>query len=368
VYLRHLHLWHFRNYTDQAITFTANQTILLGDNAQGKSNLLEAILLLATLHSPRAQRDTDLIQFQQEMARIQAEVLRCPEPAVLSLTLRASGRRTLAVNEQTQRRQVDFLGYLRTVFFSCLDLEWVRGSPAQRRDWLDHILVQLEPAYSQLLQDYQRVIRQRNALLRQESLQPALLAPWNELLSQTGTHLMRRRLRLVERLAPLARTWHERISQTGEMLTVHYAPAVPIRGDEDDATIQAHFQAQLAAKYLAELAQQTTLVGPHRDDVVFQLNGYPARTYASQGQQRTLVLALKLAELELCETLLGEPPVLLLDDVLAELDYKRQQHLLTVISERVQTIITTTDLTRFYPPWITSAQQLRVVQGQVMPV
>jgi len=368
VYLRHLHLWHFRNYTDQAITFTGNQTILIGDNAQGKSNLLEAILLLATLHSPRAHRDADLIQDAQETARIQAEVSRDPEPAVLSLTLRASGRRTLAVNDQTQRRQMDFLGYLRAVFFSCWDLEWVRGSPAQRRDWLDQMLVQLEPAYSQLLQDYQRVVRQRNVLLRQESLSPALLTPWDELLSQTGSHLMRRRWRWLERLAPLARTWHERISQTSEVLTIRYAPAVPMSGEEDEATLRAHFQRQLAAKRPAELAQKTTLVGPHRDDVVFWLNGQPARTYASQGQQRTLVLALKLAELALLETHLGDAPLLLLDDVLAELDHKRQRQLLSVISERVQTIITTTDLGRFYAPWLATAQQLRVVQGQVYPV
>ncbi|APB33260.1 recombination protein F [Gloeomargarita lithophora Alchichica-D10] len=366
MYLHQLNLWHFRNYTEQAITFNGNQTILLGDNAQGKSNLLEAILLLATLHSPRSQRDGDLIQFQQETARIQAQVIRQPDPAELSLILRASGRRTPAVNQQTQRRQMDFLGYLRTVFFSCLDLELVRGGPGQRRDWLDQTLVQLEPLYSQLLQDYQRVIRQRNALLRQETVTPAHLTPWNDLLIQTGTRLIRRRFRLLERLVPLAQTWHQRISQALEVLAISYAPCVPVLANENEA-IREQFQHQLTAKLPAELAQKTTLVGPHRDEVHFGLNGHPARTYASQGQQRTLVLALKLAELELLETVLGETPVLLLDDVLAELDLKRQQQLLTVISERVQTIITTTDLERFYPPWLQAAQQFQVVQGQLFP-
>ncbi|WAS06628.1 DNA replication/repair protein RecF [Gloeomargaritales cyanobacterium VI4D9] len=366
MYLHHLHLWHFRNYTEQAITFSGNQTILLGDNAQGKSNLIEAILLLATLHSPRAQRDGDLIQTNQAMARLQADVERQPDPAQLTLTLRASGRRTLAVNQQTQRRQVDFLGYLRAVFFSCLDLELVRGGPGQRREWLDQTLVQLEPLYSQLLQEYQRVLRQRNALLRQEPLTPAHLTPWNDLLIQTGTRLIRRRFRLLERLAPLAQTWHQRISQAAEALEITYAPCVPVP-ENDHEVIRAQFQRQLEVKLPAELAQKTTLVGPHRDEVQFRLNGHPARTYASQGQQRTLVLALKMAELELLETILGEPPLLLLDDVLAELDLKRQQQLLTIISERVQTIITTTDLERFYPPWLAGAQQFQVVQGQVIP-
>ncbi len=364
MYLHHLHLRHFRNYTEQAITFSGNQTILLGDNAQGKSNLLEAILLLATLHSPRAQRDEDLVQTQQATARIQAEVIRQPEPAQLTLILRTSGRRTLAVNEQTQRRQMDFLGYLRAVFFSCLDLELVRGGPGQRRDWLDQTLVQLEPLYSQLLQDYQRVVRQRNALLRQETARPAHLIPWNELLIQTGTRLIRRRYRLLERLYPLAHRWHQRISQAAEILDVSYAPGVPVLAN-DNQTIREQFQHYLEVKLPAELAQKTSLVGPHRDEVRFTLNGHPARTYASQGQQRTLVLALKLAELELLETVLGETPLLLLDDVLAELDLKRQQHLLTVIGERVQTIITTTDLERFDPAWLAGAQRFQVVQGQL---
>ncbi|MEN9216859.1 MAG: DNA replication/repair protein RecF [Gloeomargarita sp. HHBFW_bins_162] len=366
MYLRHLELRHFRNYTEQAIPFRSKQTILLGDNAQGKSNLLEAILLLATLHSPRAQRDGDLVQTGQDTARIQAEVERQPDPAQLTLTLRTSGRRTLMVNQQTQRRQMDFLGYLRAVFFSCLDLELVRGSPGQRRDWLDQTLVQLEPLYGQLLQDYQRILRQRNALLRQETVHPSQLTLWNDQLVQTGTRLMRRRYRLLARLHPLAQTWHHRISQAPETLEVTYAPNVPVPAD-DPPKIAEQFHAQLTAKLTAELAQKTTLVGPHRDDVYLHLNGYPARAYASQGQQRTLVLALKLAELELLETTFGEAPVLLLDDVLAELDLKRQRHLLTVMSDRVQTIITTTDLERFYPAWLSEAQQFHVVQGQIFP-
>ncbi|MEN9244484.1 MAG: DNA replication/repair protein RecF [Gloeomargarita sp. DG02_5_bins_242] len=364
MYLRHLQLWHFRNYTEQAITFRGNQTILLGDNAQGKSNLLEAILLLATLHSPRVQRDADLVQAGQPWARIQAEAERQPDPAQLTLTLRVNGRRTLAVNQQTQRRQMDFLGYLRAVFFSCLDLELVRGSPGQRRDWLDQTLVQIEPLYSQLLQDYQRVLRQRNALLRQENLRPDHLTPWNEQLIHIGTRLIRRRYRLVQRLQPLAHTWHQRISQAAETLTVTYTPCVPVPEDNSQV-IAEQFHNQLTAKFPAEIGQKTTLVGPHRDEVKLSLNGYPARAYASQGQQRTLVLALKLAELELLESLLGETPILLLDDVLAELDLKRQQHLLTAIGERVQTIITATDLERFDPRWLLGAQQFQVLQGQL---
>ncbi|MCS7030820.1 MAG: DNA replication/repair protein RecF [Gloeomargarita sp. SKYG116] len=366
MYLQHLHLQHFRNYTDQAVTFQGQQTILIGDNAQGKSNLLEAIVLLATLHSPRVQRDADLIQSGQTLAQIQGYVLRQPDPAELALVLRASGRRTWMVNQQVQRRQVDFLGYLRAVFFSCLDLELVRGSPGQRRDWLDQTLVQLEPLYSQLLQDYQRVVRQRNALLRQDTVTPAQLAPWDDLLIQTGARLIRRRYQLVERLQPLAQTWHHRISQSKEVLTVRYAPAVPVSVNDTEA-IRTEFQRQLAAKALAERMQKTTLVGPHRDEVIFTLDGQLARHYASQGQQRTLVLALKLAELELLETVFGETPLLLLDDVLAELDQKRQRHLLTVIADRVQTIITTTDLARFEPPWLTHAQQLYVEQGRIWP-
>jgi len=368
VYLKRLSLRHFRNYPEQTVSFTAAKTILLGDNAQGKSNLLEAVEWLATLQSHRTPRDRDLIQHGHTTAQMTAEVERQGIPLELTGVLRQGGGRSLRVNGCTVRRTLDFLGQLNVVEFSCLDLDLVRGTPALRRSWLDRILVQLEPVYSQLLQSYQKTLRQRNALLKQGTgIDEGLWQAWNQQLAVTGTRMMRRRQRLIERLAPLASHWHQVLSGDREVLTLSYHSHVPIADPSPEAML-VRFMERLAERRSMELIHKNTLVGPHRDDVGFDLNHQPARQYASQGQQRTLVLALKLAELALVEAVVGESPLLLLDDVLAELDLYRQQILLEVMGDRYQTLITTTHLTPFATPWRSDAQVLKVAGGQIAAV
>lgn len=390
MYLRSLHLKQFRNYGDQSVEFTAPKTILVGDNAQGKSNLLEAVELLSTLRSHRTSRDRDLIRENTAIAQVTAALDREMGSVDLSMTLRASGRRTVALNGQTLRRQLDFLGTLNVVQFSSLDLTLVRGGPEQRRTWLDSLLVQLQPVYASMLQQYNQILRQRNALLkakregggkdegegmRDESNSPTSgsllpshtprsteLALWDAQLAVAGTRLIRRRSRVVQRLAPLANFWHRAISGSTEELTVSYVPNVLLEQDDPDL-IQAAFLAKIGERAIAEQYQGTTLVGPHRDEVEFTINQTSARQYGSQGQQRTLVLALKLAELKLIEEVIGEPPLLLLDDVLAELDLNRQNQLLDAIQERFQTLITTTHLGSFDAQWLNSSQIFSVKAG-----
>jgi DNA replication and repair protein RecF len=374
MFLRSLHLRQFRNYRDQAVSFAAPKTILVGDNAQGKSNLLEAVELLATLRSHRSNRDRDLVQQGTEEGSIAARLERDSGAVDLGLMLRSSGRRTLSLNGQTLKRQVEFLGTMSAVEFSSLDLELVRGGPGHRRQWLDTLLTQLEPVYAHLLQQYNLALRQRNALLKQSSsraeaaLPPdrAQLAVWDAQLAALGTRVIRRRARAIARIAPLAEFWHRDISGSRETLEIRYAPSVPIEKD-DPALIQQAFLDKIQQRAIAEQVQQTSLVGPHRDEVEFTINDTPARQYGSQGQQRTLVLALKLAELKLIESVVGEPPLLLLDDVLAELDPKRQHKLLDTIQDRFQTLITTTHLDSFDSQWLRSSQVLTVASGQLSP-
>ncbi|WNZ21989.1 DNA replication/repair protein RecF [Leptolyngbya sp. NK1-12] len=379
MYLKTLHLKQFRNYHDQQVEFVAPKTILVGDNAQGKSNLLEAVELLATLRSHRALRDRDLVLDGEQVGQIQATLERHESPVDLALTLRSNGRRTVSLNGETLRRQLDFLGVLNAVQFSSLDLELVRGSPGERRNWLDTLLTQLEPVYAYILQQYNTVLRQRNALLKQQRLDdlalPAnapphsaadltQLAIWDAQLAAIGARVIRRRSRVIERLAPLAQSWHQAISNSTEQLEIRYAPNVTITED-DPALIQQAFLDKLQQRAVAEQHQGTTLVGPHRDEVEFIINQTPARQYGSQGQQRTLVLALKLAELKLIEAVIGEPPLLLLDDVLAELDLNRQNKLLETIQDHFQTLITTTHLGAFDAQWLKSSQILTVKAGQI---
>jgi DNA replication and repair protein RecF len=378
MYLKRLKLRQFRNYRDCLVNFEAPKTILVGNNAQGKSNLLEAVELLSTLKTHRSGRDRELVLEDASMGQIQAILERAYGSIELSLTLRSQGRRTVALNRESLRRQLDFLGILNAVQFSSLDLDLVRGSPERRRNWLDSILTQLEPIYAYILQQYNQVLRQRNALLktirkqeengRQEgviSKPPQVeLALWDAQLATAGSRVTRRRARVLQRLAPLAKSWHSSISGKTELLEVTYAPNVNLEKDDPEAVQQA-FLDKLHHRRFPEQRQGITLVGPHRDDVEFTINQTPARSYGSQGQQRTLVLALKLAELKLIEEVVGEPPLLLLDDVLAELDPNRQNQLLDAIQDRFQTLITTTHLGAFDSQWLNSSQILSVQAGQI---
>ena len=377
MYLKRLHLRDFRNYRDRHVEFRAPKTILVGDNAQGKSNLLEGAALLSTLKSYRSAIDRDLIREGTDMGRVCGLVDRLIAPIELSVTLRRTGRRTVAVDRQGCRRQLDFLGIFNVVEFSSLDLELVRGSPESRRHWLDGLVVQLEPLYAHLLKQYERVLRQRNALLRknrdsQFSMPPgtdSALPVLNVQLATLGTKVMRRRARAIERLTPIARAWHDSIGGGAEQLSIRYAANVtlpePLGMWEKPEVLRQGFLDRIQEKAIAEYHRGTTLVGPHRDEVALLINETPARQYASQGQQRTLVLALKLAQLKLIEEVVGEPPVLLLDDVLAELDPNRQNQLLEAIEDRFQTLITTTHLGAFDAQWLKTSQILGVRAGQI---
>jgi DNA replication and repair protein RecF len=425
MFLRTLHLQQFRNYAEQSVTFEASKTILVGENAQGKSNLLEAVEVLSTLKSHRTSRDRDLVQDGAPHSQIMTQLDRGRDlalgPIELRMTLRSNGRRSLQLNGETLRRQLDALGLINTVQFSSLDLDLVRGSPAQRRDWLDRLLTQLEPYYAHLLAQYNRVLRQRNSLLKSGAAAPnqpvidgipSSLALWDSQLVALGTRLMRRRSRAIERLRPIAQSWHEQISGSREVLEIRYSPNVahgaafdvppepefapepelepialvdqlvaeptesygaleqapdrlPADPADNTSVIQAAFFEKLQQRAIAEHYQATSLVGPHRDEIELTLNDTPARQYGSQGQQRTLVLALKLAELNLIDSVVGDPPILLLDDVLAELDLHRQRQLLDAIHDRFQTLITTTHLNAFEPQWIDRSQILTVQSGKI---
>ncbi|MGF1589352.1 MAG: DNA replication/repair protein RecF [Pleurocapsa sp.] len=377
MYLKSLHLRSFRNYVDRQIEFTAKKTILVGNNAQGKSNLLEAVELLASLKSHRATRDRELVLDSASMGQVGAIVERAYGTSELSIVFRRQGGRTVAVNRENLRRQLDFLGVLNAVQFSSLDLDLVRGAPESRRSWLDGLLIQLEPVYASILQQYNQVLKQRNALLKkirqnqedstESSNDEPELRLWDEQLAAAGSRVARRRARVIARLAPIAQSWHRRISGETELLEINYLPSVQWTED-DPVQVQQAFLAKIKERRTIEQYQGKTLVGTHRDEIEFTINQTPARYYGSQGQQRTLVLALKLAELKLIEEVVGEPPLLLLDDVLAELDPNRQKQLLEVIGDRFQTIITTTHIDTFNHDWIKDSQIFSIEAGKISKV
>jgi DNA replication and repair protein RecF len=371
MFLTSLHLANFRNYHDQIVNFNGQKTILLGNNAQGKSNLLESVELLSTLKSHRIKGDRDLILQGENIAQIKANLQRLYSNYELGIIFRLIGGKDISLNGETIKKQTHFIGVLNTVEFSSLDLDLVRGAPEFRRSWIDNLLIQIEPIYDYILHNYNHILRQRNYLLKQMRIgqnhrenDELQLTLWNKQLSEAGSRVTRRRARAINLLAPIAEKWHNNISGNTEVLMIKYSPNVTWSEDNPEKVQQA-FLEKLAESETTEINQGSTIVGPHRDEIELIINETLARFYGSQGQQRTLVLALKLAELELIETVVGEPPVLLLDDVLAELDPYRQNQLLETIGDRFQTLITTTHLSCFDANWLKNSQILSVERGKI---
>lgn len=366
MFLQHLELQDFRNYAELTVDFTANKVILLGNNAQGKTNLLEAIGLLATGKSPTAHKDADLVRWGASQAIIRSEVKRELAEHRIDMLLRSSGRRAVRIDGLPQKRLADLFGKVLAVIFRSEDLQLVKGSPSERREYLDTMLVQLTSAHYTQLHDFGRVVTQRNSLLRaigEGQARPDQLEGWNEQLIHLALQIWRRRLALVAALRPLVAHWHGRIAEGKEALTLAYLPSIPL--GENPAEWEAIMRTELEAQQRREIGRGMTLIGPHRDDMELLINDRPARAFGSQGQQRTVVLALKLAELDYVRETAGEAPVLLLDDVLAELDVRRQNALLASIGDNVQTFVTSTHLNDFSAAWLEQAAIYQVETGRL---
>jgi len=308
--------------------------IIRGENAQGKTSLLEAIFYLATSKSHRTTVEAELVQYGQEGFAILGSVDRRSGTTTVEANS-WNGAKRFKVNGVAQVRLSEILGNINVAFFSPEDLALVRGSASARRRFLDIELSQIQPAYVHALLHYRQALRQRNELLRAQAPKPEWLDPWDLQLANRGAVLIRERAGFVERLQAHAAVAHERIAP-GESLTVTY---------DADVAPDTSLQHVLAQTRDTDLRQRMTTRGPHRDDIACVIDGHAARRFASQGQQRTVALALKLAGLELVRERTGEYPVFLLDDVLSELDAKRAAQLLDVIPADVQCILTTTDLT-----------------------
>jgi DNA replication and repair protein RecF len=359
---------HFRNIRGLQLALEAPRLLVIGANGEGKSNLLEGVELLTSLRSHRCSSDRDLIRHGEPLSRLRALT---DGGDLLELELRRQGGRQALRNGRTLERQLDLIGPLRCVGFSALDLELVRGEPALRRQWLDRVVLQLEPIYGALLSRYGRLLRQRSQLLRRglgAGQRDAVLDAFDQQMALVGTRLHRRRRRALARLNPLAQAWQAQLGGGGEPLDLAYRSGTrlePVAEDQEEEAWRQALSEQLQQQRSDEARLGQCLVGPQRDEVALLLGGTPARRYGSAGQQRTLVLALKLAELELVGQVVGEPPLLLLDDVLAELDQRRQHLLLEAVGEGHQCLVSATHLDAFSGGWRSAAQVVRIEQGSL---
>ncbi len=362
IQLHQLELNNFRNYRRFQLQLTENRLIVIGPNGIGKSNLLESVELLSSLRSHRSNRNQDLIFWDEEKAFLTAM---SEDEQIVSLELNRKGGRKAFKNDKLLTRQIDLIGPMRSVVFSALDLELIRGEPSLRRNWLDRIVQQLEPIYSDLISRFSRLLRQRSQLWKKFRIasiqdQNILLDSFDMQMALVSTRIHRRRRRILNRLLPLASHWQKQLSNNKETLNISYLPGSELVGEETESLWRESIERQLLEMRPDEEKTGNCKVGPHRDDVKFLLNGVDARRFGSAGQQRTIVLALKMAELELIKILYGKSPILLLDDVLAELDPKRQLLLLDAVGQTHQCLISTTHLESFEGEWVRNSQLMQL--------
>lgn len=364
--LTHLTLRQYRNYARVDTDFSPQINVLIGANAQGKTNLLEAIYVLALARSHRTSNDHELIHFGADFARITGSVERATGAMQLELIISTQGKRA-RINRIEQPKLSQYLGRFNVVLFAPEDLAIVKGSPTNRRRFIDMEFGQMSPKYLYNLTQYRTILKQRNTYLRQLKFKQAKDMVYLEVLSDQlatfGAEIVVARTQLLKEMADYAGVIHGDITKGQETLTFTYQSQVLEAARGTVADSYAALTAQFEKTQSREIEQGTTLVGPQRDDVAFIVNGKNVANFGSQGQQRTTALAVKLAEIDLMKAQTGEYPVLLLDDVLSELDDDRQTHLLKAIQNKVQTFLTTTSLDGIAQEIIDAPAIFRVADG-----
>jgi DNA replication and repair protein RecF len=324
VHLAHLRLRDFRNYARLDAGFAPGFHLLLGDNAQGKTNILEAIYLMATLRSFRGVGGAQMIRHGQRGYFVGGKVIAQGEGEIKMFW--SSRERNLSLDGQPVKKLADYFGALRAVVFCTEDLQLVKGAARARRRFLDLLLAQTNPTYLPLLQRYMHTVRARNALLKKRSADEAALDSFSQELVKLGDEIIRARRELMPKFSPLARLAYRRISNDAEELRIEYAPSV-----------KKDFAVELAQSRSREKTFRATLVGPHRDDLQLLLNENSAAQFGSEGQKRTLAIALKMAQAEFLAGIHGSPPILLIDDVMGELDVKRRSGFLPLLEHARKT-------------------------------
>lgn len=338
-----LTLRHFRNYTQQTIQLHPQMNILLGANAQGKTSFIEALYVLALTKSYRCQNYRELIEFQEDFAKISGVVQQKNRTLTLTAILSKKGKK-LQINDVEQQRLNEYIGQLTVIKFSPEDLELVKGQPSVRRRFLDIELSQASPAYFLALANYQKLLKQRNEYLKTTKLDEIYLAVLDEALADLAAKIYLKRMNFILDLNAIIEPIHDRLTDGKEFLTIEYQSDLVLRPDMDHAEVSLMYRQLLKKTFGRDRKLASTSVGPHKDDLQFFIGEKNVKQFGSQGQQRTTVLSLKLAEIEWLAQQRGEYPILLLDDVLSELDDKRKIQLLNFINNKVQTFITTTEM------------------------
>ena len=340
MYIKELELDNFRNYEHLEVSFSKDVNIFLGENAQGKTNLLEGIYLHAMARSFKTIRDRELIRFGEEYCKNRAVAFYEDEEHTSEIIISQAGAKAVKVDGARISRTSELLERLHIIIFSPEDLKIVKEEPGKRRGFINREICQIRPGYVSDLNEYRRILRQRNAFLKEDRIDETVLDIWDDSLVRAGARIVRDRRRFIEKIDMISRDIHSRISGGRENLLLEYETDIePGEGESEEAV----FDRILKEDRQKDRFHGVTRHGPHRDDIRISLGGIDLRRFGSQGQQRTAALSLKLSEIRLIEEETGESPILLLDDVLSELDNERQKYLLNSLGDH-QMFITTTDL------------------------
>lgn len=357
MFVNSLELSHYRNYNSLSITFNPGITILYGDNAQGKTNILEAVYLCATTKSHRGSKDKEIIQFGEEESHLRITLTKNDIRHKIDMHLRRNKSKGVAIDGQVIRKSGELFGIIHIIFFSPEDLGLIKNAPSERRKFMNLELCQLNKLYYHNYVNYNKALNQRNTLLKQIYFKPELadtLDMWDDYLVEYGKGIIEEREQFIARLNDIVRGIHSHLTGGREEIEIAY---------EKNVTIE-DYENVMKSKRETDLKYQSTQTGPHRDDICFYINGVDVRRFGSQGQQRTAALSLKLAEIELVKSVIHDNPILLLDDVMSELDSSRKSYLLDSIKE-IQTIVTCTGYDDFIKSRLNIDQIYKVTNGTI---
>lgn len=355
MYIESIELRNYRNYENLKVEFGRNTNILYGNNAQGKTNILESIYMAATTKSHRGSKDRDVIKIGEDESHIRLIIKKRDISHKIDMHLRKNKNKGVAIDGIAIRRAAELYGLLNVIFFSPEDLSIIKNGPAERRRFMDLELCQISRLYYQNLVSYNKVLNQRNNLLKQINFNRSLMDTidvWNMQLVDYGSRIIKERKNFIDMMNDIIGDIHSRLTSGKEKLEIVY---------DSNVTVE-EFENNLQDKMDIDLRYASTQVGPHRDDISFLINGIDARKYGSQGQQRTVALSLKMAEIKLVKKIINDNPVLLLDDVMSELDTDRRNSLIEEIRD-IQTIITCTGYDDFIKEQIIINNVYSVVEG-----
>ena len=360
--LKSLKLINYRNCENVELDFCDFKNLIIGKNAQGKTNILESIYFLSNLKSVRTSNNLDLILFDKPQMEISAILDKNNTEIEMDFTYTDEKKKSFKLNK-VKSTQKDFKQVVKTVLFSTEDLLLLRGAPEDRRKWLDRAISQIYPVYDERISKYEKIRAQKNNLLKDEKFDYSLLQVYNEQLAIAGSNIIYLRKKFLSEIEKIATQKHSNISEE-ETLKIYYSSTFEL-GDTVEEIAQ-NYRIALEENYEDERRRCQSLVGPHRDDIVFFINDKESTKFASQGQQRTIVLALKMAEIDIIKEKAGTSPILLLDDVLAELDDLRQNYLLNSIDKETQTIITSVDTLFFNEEFLRDVKIFKINNGMVV--